>query len=88
MKNKSEVISQFMNFYKMCKYKNNGVMKYARFDNGTEYTNHLIQKNMNLHGYKHQTTCVELSLQNKVSYLNNGCLLKVAWFSFPNECAW
>jgi transposase InsO family protein len=77
LKNKSEVFSQFVEFYNFVENQFDTKIKTFRSDNGTEFVNRNFLEFFKQRGILHQTTCVYTSEQNGVSKRKNRHLLEV-----------
>ena len=77
LKDKSEVFSQFLDFYKFIENQFEAKLKIFRSDNGTEFVNQNFSKFFKEKGISHQTTCVYTPQQNGVSERKNRHLLEM-----------
>ena len=80
LKQKSEVLCAFKNFYTLVCNQYNASVKVFRSANGTEYINRDFNKFLTSRGIIHQTTCVNTVEQNDVAERKNRHLLEVARF--------
>lgn len=78
LKQKSEVLCAFENFYTLVCNQYNASVKIFRSDNGTEYINREFNNFLSSRGIIHQTTCVNTAEQNGVAERKNRHLLEVA----------
>jgi transposase InsO family protein len=78
MKQKSEVLSCFKDFYAYIQNRFNIGIQIIRTDNGTEYMNHEFGNFLSEKGILHQTSCPDTSPQNGVAERKNRHLLEVA----------
>jgi transposase InsO family protein len=77
LKEKSEVSSVFLIFYRMIQARFNASIKIVRSDNGAEYLSHYLGAFFCEHAIIHQTTCVDTPQWNGVVEQNNRHLLGV-----------
>ena len=77
LKNKSEVFSQFQEFYNFVENQYDAKIKTFRSDNGTEFVNQNFTNCFKQKGILHQTTCIYTPQQNGVSERKNRNLLEV-----------
>jgi transposase InsO family protein len=78
LKQKSEVLCAFENFYTLVCNQYNASVKIFRSDNGTLYINREFNNFLSSRGIIHQTTCVNTAEQNGVAERKNRHLLEVA----------
>ncbi|KAK1661961.1 hypothetical protein QYE76_050120 [Lolium multiflorum] len=78
LKQKSDVLSAFKDFYALVGNQYNAKVKVLRSDNGTEYVNKDFDYFLSSNGIIHQTTCVDTPAQNGVAERKNRHLLEVA----------
>jgi hypothetical protein len=78
MKQKSEVLSCFRDFYAYIQNRFNIGIQIIRTDNGTEYVNHEFGNFLSEKGILHQTSCPDTSPRNGVAERKNQHLLEVA----------
>ena len=76
LKHKSEVFSQFQDFYNFIENQFDAKIKIFRSDNETEFVNHNFSNFFKHKGILHQTTCVYTPEQNGVSERKNRHLLE------------
>ena len=77
MKEKSEVFSVFVKFYRMIHTQFGKSVKSLRSDNGREYVNHDMTKFLTKNGIVHEFTCVDTPQQNGIAERKNRHLLEV-----------
>jgi transposase InsO family protein len=78
LKQKSDVLSAFKDFYALVGNQYNAKIEVLRSDNGTEYVNKDFDYFLSSNGIIHQTTCVDTAAQNGVAERKNRHLLEVA----------
>jgi transposase InsO family protein len=78
MKQKSEVLTCFRDFYAYIQNRFSTNIQIIRTDNGTEYVNNEFGSFLSEKGILHQTSCPDTLPQNGVAERKNRHLLKVA----------